>query len=894
MPRVNLRIAVSSLDSANAGRPASLSGVPTITGTMRDGQTPVAAWPSVVNGKPVTNTATYIVRYTTDGGDSFVVAKQGSTPQTMDALTSADIGRQYQLVMRAYNAANLVEAEPQVISALSAVVTAIAVIAPTFASGPTLTGTPANGQVMAVAFTTAGSATITSEIRWFINAGEVVGQTATTWTGLGLVAGDQVKAQVRLTNAGGITAWTDSNLLLVATGGAIAQTATFGTVTPAGSGGWRPQLASGAVEALTSYNSLTGGSLGAYVPSIVSGRLVFTGGGAGAPNGAVLNCTGASGRVYNVTIATAAARKDIAAVSDITAAAGVTANLGLTLVVRQNAQIPPQTTWLNASGSQALMDSGLLSPITVVGEGYDVVADNYHPSEFHVSTMDAYFPSGFTARGLVFANDHNAGCLIFRTNSSRKARSQAVYGCRMQIDFNVDNADPDGPQTTWGVVTNPTTGKITRGFGSTGYNKARGIYVTGGGCRDFTFNDNRFYGLYIQAEISVTTTVTHAGNIHGDCYYDFVKMALSTDATGGVAYEGANLISKMRAYSVYESAATAPHVDGDQAGGNLNAALTFFSDARVYWHTLDLPVQSRFYADRASAAAGGHRVSFRAEAQIGRTPHSLSVTWPDNVNVVGCIIAPGPQYLSRMPISSAGSASQMPVLGAGKDGDGGAVGTHRFDRMYSRTAPATSGGLVGSGPIGPDPSSIIVTNSVAYDGYTETDLAQDFYHWSSWANLPEMPTYAQSFEYITRPVLGSDLADISFWGEVTLPADGAGSTYTISDTLRPVPVLSALTVTDAASAAFTVTQSLDDHVAMFWSVFSAQTTSPEEIKQGRRWTGSAWVGAVNYGYVQAVRGTSSVAGGGTAALASGTYWLCMVQYNGIKKTGVATVQFTVP
>ena len=892
MPKANLRVTFPNLDVTNAGQPAGLSGVATITGTMRDGQTPVASWPSVVNGKPVTSTATYIIRYSTNGGTDFVIAKQGGTPQTMDALTSADVGRQYQLVMRVHNAANQVDAEPQILSALSAVVTAAAISAPTFASGPILTGTAANDQVMTVAFTTSGTAPITSSIRWFINDGEIVGETGTTWTGLGLVDGDLVKAQVMLSGPGGDTAWVDSNTLL-ATPGTASQTATFGTVTPAGSGGWRPQLASGAVESLATYNSLTSGSLGAYTPSISAGRLVFSGA-AGAPNGAVLNCTGTSGRVYTVTIATVANRKDIATNADITAAPGITANLGLTLVIRQNAQIPPQTGWLSGGGSQALIDSGLLSPITMVGEGYDVVSDNYHVEEHHVSTLDAYFPSGFTAHGLVFKNDPSAGCFIFRSNSGRKARAQGVYGCRMQIDFNVDNQYPDGPQSNWNVVTNTTTGKvITRGFGSTGYNKSRGVYVTGGYCRDFTFNNNRFIGLYVQAEVSVSRTVTHMGNIHSNPYFDYIKLSLAIDSNGGAAYEGANLITGVKAYSIYEDATTAPHKDGDQAGGNLNAALTFFSDARVFWHTTEDSVQARFYADRSSTAIGGHRVSFKAETQMGRTPHALTVTWPDNAYVDGCILAPGPQYLSRMPISSAGSSSQVPLLGAGKNGDGGAVGTHRFNRMYSRTAPATSGGSVGPGPIGPDPSSIVVTNSVAYNGYTEADLALDFYHWADWGSLPELPSYADAFEYICRAVPGSDLDAITYWGEVTLPADGAGSDYTISDNLRPVPALSALTVTNTATAAFTVTHDLDDHVSMFWSVFSAQTTDPDEIKKGRRWTGSAWASSLNYGYVQAGRGTLNIVGGGTAALASGTYWLCVAQYNGPKKTGVATVQFTV-
>lgn len=77
--------------------------------------------------------------------------------------------------------------------------------------------------------------------------------------------------------------------------------ARFGAKTIAGAGAFRPTDSNGVAYDLTSYDSLVSGSLGSYVPSILNGGLRFTGGGAGAPAGAVLRCSHANGQV-DITI----------------------------------------------------------------------------------------------------------------------------------------------------------------------------------------------------------------------------------------------------------------------------------------------------------------------------------------------------------------------------------------------------------------------------------------------------------------------------------------------------------------------------------------------------------------------------------------------------------------
>jgi hypothetical protein len=88
-------------------------------------------------------------------------------------------------------------------------------------------------------------------------------------------------------------------------GGSVSnQTATFGALTVAGRGGFKPVDSNGDTVALTTYNSLVSGSLGVYTPSISSGALVFSGA-AGAPNAAVLRCSHAGGTV-DITISSLA------------------------------------------------------------------------------------------------------------------------------------------------------------------------------------------------------------------------------------------------------------------------------------------------------------------------------------------------------------------------------------------------------------------------------------------------------------------------------------------------------------------------------------------------------------------------------------------------------------
>ena len=96
------------------------------------------------------------------------------------------------------------------------------------------------------------------------------------------------------------------------------QGATFGALTLAGAGGFKPVDASGNTVALTSYNSLVSGVLGSYTPSILNGGLRFTGA-AGAPNGVVLRC-GYAGGTVDITVTTAANTYSVSTAAELDSA----------------------------------------------------------------------------------------------------------------------------------------------------------------------------------------------------------------------------------------------------------------------------------------------------------------------------------------------------------------------------------------------------------------------------------------------------------------------------------------------------------------------------------------------------------------------------------------------
>jgi hypothetical protein len=646
------------------------------------------------------------------------------------------------------------------------------------------------------------------------------------------------------------------------------QAATFGANTAAGTGGWKPQLANGTVENVVGYGGLVSGSLGLHVPTISSGRLVFTGA-AGCPNGAVLRLVGLSGRVYEVTLTQVANRKDIATNADITAAAGVTANLGLTLAVRQNARIPAKdrlvggTEWLSGT-TQGEVDGGFTSPITVIGEGPVLPHETGFTAcrsagEYHCYSIRSFFPSSTTIRHLAFADQKTDASLIVESGASRINRNITVDQCYFDIFYDVDGV-----------------GDWSGGFLTTGYVQGTLLFVTGGYSRDLTVTDNVFLGGYVGTNINFSGTLWYVGNYHERPYFDYRKSAMNDNAAPlGVRIEGGNFYGNPVPFSVNEPGGSEPHLDVDQMTGDDTLPVVMYDEARIVWHDTPAIIQGRFHEDRANTATAGYRWSIAGDMILINSLNPTINGWPDNVVIDRLMILPNSD--ASFPT---GAANRF-LFGTSKSGDGGTVGAHRItNSTFSRTDYAANG---------PTSGDVTETNVVKYslEGDGNTFFGARLAEWASWGSLPALPTFAEALPYFA-PVPASAYDGISPEPEITAGSP-LQSSYTISDTLRPVPALSSLTVTDEATAAFTVVTDIATNSTVHWAVFTSEVTDPDDIWRGI----SAGVEAEAYGINHRGNSAGTVTGGGTASLSAGSYWLCVAQYNGPKKVDVITASFSV-
>jgi hypothetical protein len=644
------------------------------------------------------------------------------------------------------------------------------------------------------------------------------------------------------------------------------QAASFGANTPAGSGGWRPQLANGTIENIDSYDGLVSGSLGSHSPTVSSGRLVFTGA-AGCPNGAVLRVSGVSGRVYDVTMTQVSDRKDIATDADVDADPGVTENLGLTIVVRQDARIGARdrtvggTAWLSAS-TQGECDDGITSPITLRGEGPVKPGDTGFAAsllagEYHCHSIRSLFPSSITIRNLRFADQKTKNSLLVESTVNRQNQNITVRECYFRIDYDVDGA-----------------GDWSTGFPSTGYELARLLWATGQYTRDMTVMDNYFFGGYVSCELGVSGTIFYVGNYHSQPYYDYRKTYLNVNRTANCCrIEGGNFYGLPTIYSVNENLATAPHLDVDQATSDDTVQMVY-DEARIVWHNNDAPFQSRFYSERPDTDTTGTRFSFAGDMQLVESPHIASVDYADNV-VIDRLFAI-PNNVASFPI---GGGINRVLFGTAKVGDGGNIGAHRITNSVY--------GSIGYDTYGPTSGDVTETSVVKYQGQSGAYFSSRLAQWANWGSLPVDPTYAEALPYF-EPVNASDFDTKSPFDYVTAGSP-LQSDYTISDTLRPVPTLSSLTVTDEATAAFTVVTDIATNSTVHWAVFLSEVTDPLSIVMGLDGTTAAEASGLDH------RGNSAgtVTGGGTASLGTGSYWLCVCQYNGPKKVDVITASFSV-
>jgi hypothetical protein len=170
--------------------------------------------------------------------------------------------------------------------------------------------------------------------------------------------------------------------------------ARFGAKTIAGAGAFRPTDSDGNVYDLTGYSSLVSGSLGSYSPSISGGGLRFTGGGAGAPAGAVLRCTHANGTI-DITIGSLVANTySAASLTEIDAAYKV-CSLGDRIELRGGDH---NTTPLRAVINRSTSPSGTWTGTSILSDGNWVVITRDPGSTHTIGSLEINSAGGTNPR----------------------------------------------------------------------------------------------------------------------------------------------------------------------------------------------------------------------------------------------------------------------------------------------------------------------------------------------------------------------------------------------------------------------------------------------------------------------------------------------------------------
>lgn len=162
----------------------------------------------------------------------------------------------------------------------------------------------------------------------------------------GLPANTLIQVQSLAYNIVGDGPWSASGSATTnpASGSVSNQTIYVGSKTRVGDDGARPFTDSGVAVDLSSYNSLVGGSLGAYTPVVSGGKLSFTGA-VGGPNGAVLRCGLAAGGTVDLTITTVANSYHVATQSALQGVIGL-AVLGDNIYIRDGSYNATAARWL--------------------------------------------------------------------------------------------------------------------------------------------------------------------------------------------------------------------------------------------------------------------------------------------------------------------------------------------------------------------------------------------------------------------------------------------------------------------------------------------------------------------------------------------------------------------
>ncbi len=625
----------------------------------------------------------------------------------------------------------------------------------------------------------------------------------------------------------------------------FGQTAQFGADTPAGTGGWKPSGAGGALVDIASYDSLVAGSLGGHTPTIADGRLTFSGGGAGAPDGAVLRVGIAGGGTIDVTIAEVPDRIDWATDADRAAAGQGIA--GKTYSIRRNAGLGP---W--SFGQFFSVVSHIDNPVTIEGEGPHVEGED------HLHNVNVNRVQGLTLRNLIFPRNDETAILIAAGDASIRCRGIVIEGCTLPGPV-VDTAD--GATRTVlqasgysGLGNSPQTKILTDTSGA----PIDGLLIRG----------NVIHDIYTGISVAAAHFQAFVANSIRDFYFDAAKV---TPARHMILE--ANHVT----HPLGEGAASANGF-ADDPHSNIGWQITHANDnptVSEYVHMLGecyddgdgnaVPDPGMFFhwggSNTAAAATAGGKLFARGCLIVSDGYSPIYMQAAEDCDLAHIMLLPRTRdsYPFFAPSNEYSINLADGTLNVGKEAS---IGAHRVANSFVRTTTST-------GPI-------TETNVAKFDGQSLAYFTARLPNWANQATRPELlDSWGQA--EVTGDLVGKSPLDVFTPGTNTNLAG-----YAVS---LPAPAIALSAVSGGSgSVAATVTsdQTGDTHL-VHWALSTNQSLSAEDVALTRR--------CVTYGVTETSGGVGTVSAVGIAA---GTYWLHAVQFVGMKSVGQAgAVQVTV-
>ena len=640
---------------------------------------------------------------------------------------------------------------------------------------------------------------------------------------------------------------------------AASQTANWASDTTAGSGGYKPYGADREPADVLSVDATpVSGSAGVYTAAVADGRLTFTGG-AGAPDGSTWACTTAGG-VINVAINVVA---DPAYVviknshldgnldswreleSDIPTGVTDVNYKGGTIILRHKCEIIEVSNYYSP-----FRRKGDLEGITFLGEGPDTAWEN---SNFHFGNAVNVVRSSSNWVNCKFVNV--AFKMFAFTNGPSNGRGGPYWFTKCH--FQGTEQDLFGDFTT-----SPPSGTRAVNFISNGNPDGLSVIdCTFSGCGVEDHQVSGFSNKWLE----------FVGNRIDQYYNDAVKSSAPLAIFGGNVFTGC--LFNGTTDTDYGYHADVIQISAPQDAYILEANMIHAGNTRADGDNQQIFVKDDVYT--LSTTGPGTSMAIRGcvgflDSYFGTT----FIRWSEDSIISNCSALPD-RNLTTFPISILGSNFCQVALSSMNDGGDG--------KIYNSVGGSIIEGGTATG------------TNVNGNAWSEAQWDAAFPN-RTYCDDITRPTFAQILTAATPDAAGA-AAGKGATAMVGAPTDpDRPSTYTMDDTLVPVPTLSAVSV--SSIAATTATGNVTTDVGLnpiLWAIVPDAWVSSGDIYEDYREIkeGEYRSTVVINGYEPVGSAGGAIAIAITGLTASTDYRLLIIQENGwTKRSVISNTAFT--